>query len=50
MAEFGNRLSNLKNYDIGPRAEKKLNNIGIMKIILYFLAIPPFKKQELAEI
>ncbi len=32
LVEFGNRMSNLKNYDIGPRVKNKLNNIGIMKI------------------
>ena len=32
LVEFGNRMSNLKNYGIGPRVKKKLNNIGIMKI------------------
>ena len=32
LVEFGNRMSNLKNYGIGPRVEKKLNSIGIIKI------------------
>ena len=32
LVEFGNRMSNLKNYGIGPRVKNKLNSIGIMKI------------------
>ncbi len=32
LVEFGNRMSNLKNYGIGPRVKIKLNDIGIMKI------------------
>ncbi len=32
LDEFGNRMRNLKNYGIGPRVKKKLNDIGIMKI------------------
>ena len=32
LVEFGNRMSDLENYGIGPRVKKKLNSIGIMKI------------------
>ncbi len=32
LVEFGNKMSNLKNYGIGPRVKNKLNNIGIIKI------------------